>query len=211
MLRRHGIIALVLLVGLAGSVVLREVVRNGEVERLEKDFIRRATVRHALIHESLKGYEECVYNLRTLFQNSEEVTPAEFATAAADLRRRHRQIQAIEWLPRVPREKREAFEAGARARLSPSFQITERDASGRPVKATDRDVYFPILYLDRMEGNEAAFGYDAYTGATRPDLDRFFGDVTVCGIAATSNSSITRNASNGQNELTLNSESYIKQ
>ena len=40
---------------------------------------------------------------------------------------------------------------------------------------------------------------------------RFFGDVTVCGIAATSNSSITRNASNGQNELTLNSESYIKQ
>ena len=170
-LRRNSVIAFVLLVGVAGSLALREVVRNGEVERLEKDFARRALVRKTLIQESLKGYEECVYNLRTLFENSEEVTPAEFAAAADDLRRRHRQILAIEWLPRVPREKKAEFEAAARARISPSFQITQRNASGQPVPATDRDAYFPILYLDRMEGNEAAFGYDAYTGPTRPDLD----------------------------------------
>ena len=169
--RRHSVVALVLLLGVTGSFALKEVVRHGEVERLEKDFTQRAIVRHALIYESLKGYEECVYNLRTLFENSEEVTPLEFAAATADLRSRHRQIQAIEWLPRVPYEKRAEFEAVARTRISPSFQITQRDASGRPVKATDRDVYFPILYLDHIEGNEAALGYDAYTGATRTDLD----------------------------------------
>lgn len=68
-------------------------------------------------------------------------------------------FQALEWLPRVPREQRAAYEAAARRDGFEDFHFTERDEAGRLIPATDRPVYFPVYYLEPLAGNQAALGF----------------------------------------------------
>ncbi len=68
-------------------------------------------------------------------------------------------FQALEWLPRVPREQRAAYEAAARQDGFKDFYFTERDEAGRLIPAADRPVYFPVYYLEPLAGNQAALGF----------------------------------------------------
>ncbi|HEY9250740.1 MAG TPA: hypothetical protein VIO38_16485, partial [Rariglobus sp.] len=79
--RRQLGFVVVLLAGFIASLILYRLAHYAESRRIEEEFFRRASVRHALIGENIRGYEECLYNLRNLFANSDDVTPAEFAAA----------------------------------------------------------------------------------------------------------------------------------
>jgi signal transduction histidine kinase len=52
-----------------------------------------------------------------------------------------------------------------------AFRVFERDADGQAVALGEREVYFPILYVEPMAGNEAAHGLDAgFTDSRRAVL-----------------------------------------
>ena len=98
-LRRQPGLVFVLLAGLAASLTLYWFVDYTERHRASEEFYRRAAVRHALISETVRGFEECLYNLRNLFANSEEVTPAEFRAAARSEERRVGKECRSRWSP----------------------------------------------------------------------------------------------------------------
>src|SRR5207244_617846 len=110
-------------------------------------------------------------NLRSLFANSDEVTPEEFVAASRDIRTRRPDIQAIEWVPAVPAADRLAVERFGKARLSPDFAFRDYLPDGRFIAVPPREVYYPILYIYPLEGNEVALGYDLSKAVNRPDLD----------------------------------------
>ncbi len=166
---RLGVI-LVLCAGTILSISCYRFVRQNELSRLEADFNRRASGRQALIQEGLRGYEECIYNLRSLFANSDDVNPEEFLSAARDIRTRRPDIQAIEWVPVVRDAERSAVERFGREHLSPTFNITSRGTDGRLAPTSVRDVYYPILYIYPLEGNQSALGYDLGVASNRRDL-----------------------------------------
>jgi CHASE1-domain containing sensor protein len=76
-------------------------------------------------------------------------------------------IQALEWIPRVPNADRLQFERAAIADGLLGFQFTERAVQGLMMRAEERDAYFPVYFVEPLEGNQKALGFDLGSNATR--------------------------------------------
>jgi CHASE1-domain containing sensor protein len=79
---------------------------------------------------------------------------------------RQPELQALEWVPRVPAALRQEYEAAVRAE-HPLFQFTETKDDNTIVSESSRDEYFPVYFVEPLAGNEAAFGLDLRSDATR--------------------------------------------
>ena len=173
LLSHRAIVAAVLVLGLVASVVSFRLGRAGERERAEAEFANRARLRHALTREILGHFEDATFGLTSLFTLDRPVTRDEFVRAADRIDRRIVGAQAFEWVPAVTHAQRAALEAEQR-RTYPNgrFDFTERDANQQIHRAADRPLYYPVLYIHPLRGNEAALGYDLMQGASREVLER---------------------------------------
>lgn len=165
------IVAAVWVVGIVVSAISYREGRSMERERAEAEFVHRAALQHALTREILGHYEDALFGLSTLFTLQAHVTHEEFARAAGRLAERIAGVQAFEWVPVVTNAERAAVEAAQR-RAQPEFEISELGTDGVRRRAAERPVYYPILYVYPLRGNEAAVGYDLLTGPTRSVLER---------------------------------------
>ena len=77
-------------------------------------------------------------------------------------------IQLLEWVARVTDSNRNLFEAAQRKEM-PGFHITERDEQGIPRPASRRETYYPVTYIEPLQGNEAALGFDLESGPRRAE------------------------------------------
>ena len=69
-------------------------------------------------------------------------------------------VQAWEWIPAVPAAEKCRFEQKARKAGLRGFEIWQKDARGKRVPASGRDVYYPVFCVAPLVGNEHALGYD---------------------------------------------------
>lgn len=76
-------------------------------------------------------------------------------------------IQSWEWVPAIPASEKERFETDARTSGMKSFEIWQKDPQGKNTPATERDVYYPILRVAPLAGNERVLGYDLDSEANR--------------------------------------------
>jgi PAS domain S-box-containing protein len=155
----------IVLIGLLLSVIVSLQLHQAEKKRVIEEFIRRSQSRHALITQSLNGYQECLYTLRILFDGSGDVSAHEFATASRDILGRHVGIEAIEWAPLVPHSARAGFEAELSTRI-PGRTITDYDPVTVFAPAPARPSYLPILYTEPFADNHSVIGYDLSSGGT---------------------------------------------
>lgn len=72
-------------------------------------------------------------------------------------------IQALGFNQRVLASERSAFEKSIQQQGNPSFQITERDANKKLIRAGTRSEYYPISIIEPLKGNENVLGYDIYS------------------------------------------------
>ena len=153
-----GIATLTALIGLTLTAGVFVEFRQRSRDALERRFQIVAAERAGIIIEKLKGSLRDLDAVRRFYVGSELVSRREFHRFVAPILE-YRNFQALEWIPRVAREQRAEFEAAAREDGLAGFQFTERDSEGRLVPAGDREVYFPVYYLEPYAGNEAALGY----------------------------------------------------
>ena len=106
-------------------------------------------------------------SLGAFYDSSRSVEPDEFARFTARLLVRNQAIQALEWIPQVPRRSRRKYEEDRRHDGFRSFQFTERLSDGRIVRAGERDEYFPVFFVAPFRGNEKALGYDLASDPVR--------------------------------------------
>ena len=123
-------------------------------------FERRASNVFQTLKENVDRYLDVVHSMRSFYASSVDVTRDEFDVFHRNLLSRHNGIQALEWIPRVPREQKERYETLARDDGFVDFQITERADDGTLTPAGDRTEYFPVFFVVPHQGNENAFGYD---------------------------------------------------
>ena len=110
---------------------------------------------------------EALRNTRSLYAASREVERHEFHKFALGILSRHADLQALEWVLRVTNSQRTIIEAKARQDGLRGFQIRERNAEGRLVRAKQRNEYFPVYFLEPLAGNEAAVGFDLASNPVR--------------------------------------------
>ncbi len=76
-------------------------------------------------------------------------------------------IQALEWVPRIRGDEREKYVNSAREDGITDFEINVRDSARNLVPAPQKAEYYPVYFLEPLEGNEAAMGFDLSSNEER--------------------------------------------
>src|SRR5688572_9047165 len=100
--KNHFLITgLILVLGMSLSLFISRKFHAVETETIKADFRKAIDEDVLLIEQEIKLNFEALYVLKTLFDSSNEVTPAEFRGAARSILARHDQILALAWQLKV--------------------------------------------------------------------------------------------------------------
>lgn len=165
--RRYFPAVLVVVVGAVFSVASFALVRDLEQARIEAEVEQLTDVQLQDLQQTIDVHLDQLHAIRAFFAASFLVERAEFATFIRPQEARHPAIQALEWVPRVTREQRAAFEGAARGEGFPEFAFRELNAQGNLVAAAPRDEYFPVYFVEPLADNEGALGFDVYSDPER--------------------------------------------
>lgn len=153
---RINSIALPLVMLLLIVAALFYLAKNQEQKRISALFEERIHLLHNALQNDFNRTIDINRTLKAFFDSSSKVSPAEFKTFTDTIFSTHKNIQALEWIPRVTAENRLFYEQS----LGPSFVIQVPDATQQMYAAPLRAEYFPIAYVEPYQCNERAFGFD---------------------------------------------------
>ena len=164
----------VFLVGLAVSAAIFAIVMHDsqkeELQRAYQDEVAPLTLD---LGRSIENNLEAITSVSGLYAASIEVERNEFRAFYEHTFGRNGEVLAIEWIPRVSAEERAAYEASARRDGFVDFHITEQNSAGELVPAAARSEYFPVYFVEPLDDNEAAVGFDLASDPIRREaLDR---------------------------------------
>lgn len=164
--RVHLSVLLVLVLGAAASLLAYYVGLGYERTRTQASFERTAGERIATVQAKISSTIGSLRALASFFEATGDVGPDQFRRFVSPLLSAFPGVQAYEWVPLVPAQERGKVEQQGAA-LLPGFRISELSAEGRMVRASDRERYFPVFFLEPRQGNEAAVGFDLASNAAR--------------------------------------------
>lgn len=151
---------LALVLGVTVSLLLtvmllqtREDDRQDEVRRLAKD--RTEVIRGQILRSM-----EVLHGIVAFFESRKEISRAEFGTFVGSFLTRQPELQALAWDPRVEGAQRQSWEQRARAEGFREFRFTEEESEGKIVTARPADEYFPVFYLESLQKNAPALGFN---------------------------------------------------
>lgn len=134
---------------------------------MKTELQERADILAINLHKSVDVGFEVLRSIGQFYASSERVRRQDFQSFVQPALIRHPSIHALEWLPRLSQAERPGFEQRVRAEGYANFQITERTAEGKIIRAGQRQDYFPVSYVEPLVGNELALGFDLASDATR--------------------------------------------
>jgi PAS domain S-box-containing protein len=139
-----------------------------EKKLLQSEFNEAAENRYSALKRELDSDIAVLESLQALYYTStKDLERSEFRNFTSHILKQHTSIQALNWIPRVPDSRREAYERAARREGFPAFQFTERIAQGKMKRAEKRNEYFPVYFVEPYKGNEIAFGFDLASNPQR--------------------------------------------
>ncbi|MEO5713401.1 MAG: CHASE domain-containing protein [Luteolibacter sp.] len=126
---------------------------QNEVARVSQD---RVDVIRGQILRSM----EVLHSMVAFFEARGDVTRAEFRTFVDGSLSRQPELQALAWDPKVPGAERMAWEARAHGEGFPQFHFTQEKSEGGIGPAEERETYFPVYFLESLQKNAPALGFD---------------------------------------------------
>ncbi len=172
-LRRRYTVALAgLIVGTGLSIGLFLFVRHWERNQRWVEFQDAAGDRAEALRRHLDERLEALHSVAGLYGSSQEVERGEFRAFVQMALRRHPDVQAIQWLPRVPQAERANWEAEARREAQKAgvsnFLLRQPGPDGELVPAAERPEYFPVYFVETPDpAHQAALGLDHAADAIR--------------------------------------------
>lgn len=131
----------------------REDDRQDEVRRVAKD--RTEVIRGQILRSM-----EVLHGIVAFFESRKEISRAEFGTFVGSFLTRQPELQALAWDPRVGGPQRQNWEQRARDEGFREFRFTEEESKGKIVTARPSDEYFPVFYLESLQKNAPALGFN---------------------------------------------------
>lgn len=126
----------------------------------EQELISRVHITvYNSIQREIDRNVDALMGLKTSFIASGGLTRKQFGIYSDHYIKNIRSIQALEWVPRITHQQRDSAEKAAQREGFPDFQIIQR-AGNQSIRAENRPEYFPVYYLEPLEGNETALGFD---------------------------------------------------
>ncbi len=151
----------ILALGVALSITVSALSYYSEKKLIQAEFNEAAENRHSALRRELDSDLAVLASLQALYNSSgKHIERSEFRNFTSHILKQHASIQALNWIPRVPDARREAYERAARREGFPDFQFTERIVQGKMKRAEKRKEYFPVYFVEPYKGNEIALGFD---------------------------------------------------
>ena len=141
-----------------------------EEERARLQLERVAREATADLRRNLDRHTEALQGVKSLVVASERLTAAEYSSYTRNALARLPDLQALSWNPAVAGEELDSFIRTQR--LQPGFEdftVTERDAEGNLQSATPRPQHVVVGYIEPIESNRAALGFDIASNPARAD------------------------------------------
>ena len=152
-------IALVALMGVLVTVYAFNVVSGWERQRVQQAFRSAAYDRILMVEREIEESLGVVQDVGSLFDASRQVGRRDFRTFVDPALKRYTSIAALQWIPRITATERVLFEEQARKSF-PRFSINQASQTGELVKAGQRPVHFPVLYVQPYPFNREELGLD---------------------------------------------------
>ena len=119
------------------------------------------------------AHQEALASLKRLIEVTPDMSYAQFDHFTRVTLRENPDVFALSFNPYVRLEERAAVEQRmARSTQKPDFEIKERDAQRRLVRAGERPDYVAVGYIAPLEGNRPAIGFDINSEPVRQDAIR---------------------------------------
>ena len=155
----HTAVVLLVALGPALALLVTKKVRAHEEEALEVREEQVLTEIEVHFKSALRGLAEQLYNIRGLYDASDLVNRDEFAVFTDQVLARNPHIQALEWAPRVRSEEITAwFQSTSSSGLDTDWSRI-KNRLDKSTRSDSRD-RFLVTYLNPVEGNEQAIGFD---------------------------------------------------
>ena len=164
---RRRSVSLPMLVALLAVIAIFYYASAREQERLQVLFEQDADSYADAFQRNLERYLEVLYAVRSFFYSSNQVTREEFRTFVSRHLARNPGIHALSWNPVVSQLARENLEAAARHDGIKDFRISERNNAGELVTAAPRDRYVVVQYIEPLDSNRNALGFDVSSNPDR--------------------------------------------
>ena len=158
-----AIFATGLLLSIGSCVTLRRL----EIKNAKTAFNSIAQERFDALESNVALTVNNLISLGALIDASPSIDRQGFDRFAAPLLARNQAIQALGWIPRVPKRLRSRYEQCGRDDGFANFQFTEYISANRMVRAGEREEYFPVFYVAPFKGNEKALGFDLASDPVR--------------------------------------------
>jgi signal transduction histidine kinase/DNA-binding response OmpR family regulator len=155
------------IVGIVLSSVIAFIIHGWEERALYKALQQGAEDRVEVLRGQLIRSVEVLHGITSLFAVQKDISRAEFRAFVSGPLARQPELQALAWDARVSAKDRPAWEARARAEGFKNFVFTEENVNGHLVPAGNRSEYISVYYLESLERNEPALGFDVNSEAKR--------------------------------------------
>lgn len=151
-------------------------------EKINVEINEHGLIIKSALERSMIAQLNTLYSLERFFASSERVERKEFHNFVVHYLEEMSSIRAIGWVPVIKDSARAAFERGVQAEGFSNFQITEPDVNQTMISAWHRPIYLPNAFIEPMQGNEDALGFDNYSMDSRRlafDQARDSGDIVM--------------------------------
>jgi diguanylate cyclase len=165
---RYTMIFLTGIIGLLASIGMFVAISGWQARVADLRFSSLARDHLQTINSGLTDATDLLYSIRAYFESLDHLpSRAEFQAFSRSLRERVVGLRDTGWAPRVTAAERDGFEREVQGNGFSNFQIVEKNADGKMVRAKERAEYFPILYSDPGEINRPVFGFDLSSESMR--------------------------------------------
>ena len=170
---RRFTVGIPLCVTFAAAVGVFFFARNWEDDRSKLEFERWASSFIEVIEDRVtEDHVDLLRAVEGLVRSPDSLDREVFGTFARHLLGSHPEVLALSWNPAIRDSHRSAYEAEVLGGMQ-TFRIVERDSDGQVVTAPKRDAYVFVHYIEPIEENEGALGFNVSSNIKRKAaLDR---------------------------------------
>ncbi|NOQ14125.1 MAG: PAS domain-containing protein [Methyloprofundus sp.] len=153
---RRKLVSYPLLIMFILVAVLFQYNQQQESNRVAAVFERQVNKFHFMFNSEILHHVEINQVLKGYFDSSQYITEKEFDIFTRPFLDKKHNIQALEWISYITAEQRQQFESAAHGNLI----MREPNQQNQMVPVTERAEYYPITYVQPMQKNQRAIGFD---------------------------------------------------
>ena len=153
-------------IGIAATITASRLFEDMQMQQLQEKTVTAMREHSGRLERYITLNMEALDSIKAFYGASENVDRTGFEIFVKSALEKYPNIQALSWIPNVPDEQRLQYEQRAKGDGLTDFSITERQ-NGLVVPAAKRDHYFPVYFIEPLEKNKKAIGFDLASNPRR--------------------------------------------